>query len=261
MAKANSSRYVICCERCGKRKAVAPSTEQRFCSAECFNSTKREIANQKTHGVCRNCGVVIPRKKMPCGQFTTGRRKYCSFACRNECIARNARDNSLSLRAINQPGVKERYWSFVEKTDDCWLWRGNTNNGYGNFSVGSYRMQKAHRVSYVIKYGDFDSSLFVCHRCDNPICVRPDHLFLGTHADNMRDMAVKGRHVSPYRGKPELVASAKLTWDKVDRIRESARNGMTHAELSTEYGVARAQITRIVSGDRWKQENHPNLRG
>lgn len=96
--------------------------------------------------------------------------------------------------------LPDRFWSRVHKGDDCWLWMGSTNNkGYGTIhdpTVG--RNVYTHRVSYELNIGPIPSGLEVCHTCDNPPCVRPDHLFVGTHQENMRDMVVKGRHGNRY---------------------------------------------------------------
>jgi HNH endonuclease len=85
------------------------------------------------------------------------------------------------------------FWSKVAKTDHCWTWEGSRHpQGYGTLSVGR-KTVRAHRFSYELANGPFDASLDVCHHCDNPSCVRPDHLFLGTARDNMRDASRKGR--------------------------------------------------------------------
>lgn len=84
------------------------------------------------------------------------------------------------------------FWSKVRLSEGCWLWTKATNNkGYGNVRINK-KYLNAHRVAYAITYGD-PGKLWVLHSCDNPSCVRPDHLFLGTHQDNMDDMRVKGR--------------------------------------------------------------------
>jgi hypothetical protein len=85
------------------------------------------------------------------------------------------------------------FWSRVEKSDGCWLWTGGRfSTGYGSFSVGG-RVRVASRLAYAYTHGPIPDGLFVCHHCDTPLCVRPDHLFLGTNADNMRDAYRKGR--------------------------------------------------------------------
>jgi hypothetical protein len=96
----------------------------------------------------------------------------------------------------------ERFWNKVQKTDDCWLWMGHRlARGYGMISMGGRkgRPELAHRVAYALTYGPIPEGVDVLHRCDNPPCVRPDHLFLGNQAENMADMRRKGRwrRVSP----------------------------------------------------------------
>lgn len=94
--------------------------------------------------------------------------------------------------------VQQRFWSKVNVSGDCWLWQGpRTTNGYGNLRWGNADHMAAHRYSYALHHGPIADGLFVCHRCDTPTCVRPEHLFLGTHRDNMRDCAAKGRIYSP----------------------------------------------------------------
>jgi hypothetical protein len=92
--------------------------------------------------------------------------------------------------------TEKRFWSCVNKTDSCWLWTSTVNSsGVARFSIGQ-KQHQASRVSWLIHNGPFDLSLFMCHKCDNPRCVNPDHLFLGTHLDNMADMRAKGRSVN-----------------------------------------------------------------
>lgn len=94
------------------------------------------------------------------------------------------------------PHIHERFWSRVDKTGECWNWTSYKIGGYGAIKYKG-KMYKAHRISYQLAFGKIQSGLFVCHKCDNHKCVRPNHLFLGTAKDNNDDACQKGHHSGP----------------------------------------------------------------
>jgi hypothetical protein len=87
----------------------------------------------------------------------------------------------------------DSFWNKVNKTSGCWIWTAANKDGYGRYSNSGY----AHRISWEMHFGKIPAGMFVCHKCDNPPCVNPDHLFLGTNQDNVNDMRAKGRGSKP----------------------------------------------------------------
>ena len=142
--------------------------------------------------------------------------------------------------------LADRFWAKVEKTENCWLWKAaRTSNGYGWFSKNN-RATRAQRVAYELTYGEIPENKCVLHKCDNPPCVRPDHLFLGTRFDNNKDMAAKGR--SPHRF-GDKNPNSKLTTEQVAEIRFKYKNSrINQTELGKQYGVRQTTISYIISG-------------
>lgn len=138
----------------------------------------------------------------------------------------------------------KRFWAKVRKSDGCWEWTGFVNpKGYGYFKLNG-RMERAHRVSYWLATGQWPQELFVCHRCDNRRCVRPDHLFLGNNAENMADAAAKGRI-------PDHGPRPKLDIDAVLSIRNRVAAGCPLDILAAQYGVRELTIKRVAARETW----------
>lgn len=134
----------------------------------------------------------------------------------------------------------------TDRSGECWVWTGDLDDsGYGKRGA-----QRVHRKAWELAYGPIPVGLLVLHRCDNPPCVRPDHLFLGTHADNMRDMVAKGRQNRPAHGSPgERNPRAILTAEQVAEIRQATE---THRQVAARYGMSIAAIRDIRQGRRWR---------
>lgn len=153
------------------------------------------------------------------------------------------------------------FWRYVDHGEGCWTWTGGRSGGYGTFRHEG-RTQKAHRVAWQLERGDIPEGLVVCHQCDNPGCVRPDHLFLGTVAENNADRANKGRSKGTFRSDSthpgrvragELHWGAKLTARQVDAIRQRRERGEPVKALAAEFGVHHATISRIARRV-WRKE-------
>lgn len=179
---------------------------------------------------CKHCGKHFSRVR-----WRANKARFCSRLC---CAAFRKR---LPM---------DRFLDRVKKhPNGCILWTGFINSkGYGNFQCfGSKTTIAAHRAAYEMFVGPIIAGLFVCHRCDNPICVNPTHLFLGTHKDNMADMVQKRRIPSGSRS-----FKAKLTWDKVAEIRRRHAAGEAQNALAREFGVHATTVGAFITGTGWR---------
>jgi len=136
------------------------------------------------------------------------------------------------------PDDIKRFWSKVHIPDllSCWEWQGKAMpNGYGRMSVsGVYAY--AHRISYCLEHQMISSDLYVCHSCDNRICVNPAHLFAGTQHDNMADAAKKQR------------LKSSVTHEQIEQIRQRLKDGEKHTHIARDFGVHKSYITRVKDG-------------
>jgi hypothetical protein len=157
--------------------------------------------------------------------------------------------------------TRERFFEKVwpEPNSGCWLWAAAANQqGYGMFNERwDNELKKsivvlAHRFSFKMANKDFDGRLQVLHRCDNPACVNPDHLFAGLPADNVADMDRKGRRVNkPLTGSQH--PNSKITETDVKRMFEMRQQGMTQKQIGDSFGISQVQVGNIIRKDQWKQ--------
>lgn len=147
--------------------------------------------------------------------------------------------------------LTERFWEKVDKgaLDDCWMWKGSKDiRGYGVIRTNQ-KPYSAHCVCYELCHGSIPKGMFICHKCDNPGCVNPAHLWLGTPAENNRDRAVKERnnHV-----KGEDHPSTTLTESDIVTIRNLSENGVAQRAIARQYGIHQSSVWGIVHRKTWQ---------
>jgi hypothetical protein len=190
--------------------------------------------------VCQQCGTSFEN---PPSKASNGRGKFCSISC------------AVTHRNLAQyADIKGRFWAMVDRSGGpaaCWLWMGaRTPEGYGyRVVVKPYATRRvASRMAYEFTHGPIPPRMCVCHRCDNPPCVNPAHLFLGTNADNAADRAAKGRTTHG-----EQSHLSRLTADQVRAIRgRYMTGGVSMRQLAREYGVDRRTISLILRRATWR---------
>ena len=153
----------------------------------------------------------------------------------------------MHLKRSTSPHIEDRLWPRVDRSGDgCWEWQAyRSRAGYGTFTyMGEVRL--AHRIAWMLTHGPIPEGMEVCHSCDNPACCRPDHLFLGTHRENMHDCLNKGRF---HRG--ERTGGARLTEDDV-RVIRTLYPQMNYTDIGKRYGVTIGTIKAIIVGKTWR---------
>jgi hypothetical protein len=145
--------------------------------------------------------------------------------------------------------AEQRFWAKVDRAGDCWLWTASRRgDGYGAFQVESQRQISAHRYSYLLNHGPIPEGMVVMHSCDQPLCVNPDHLSLGTNLANQRDAARKGRKRPGIKNH-----NAKLSEEQVLELRARYEaGGISQKDLAAEYGISHALVSFIVTRKAWK---------
>lgn len=152
----------------------------------------------------------------------------------------------MILAKCSDEGFRRKFWSRVNFSDGCWEWTaGRSKNGYGSITVWKRQVEASHRISWMMHRGD-PGNLYVLHKCDNKRCVRPSHLFLGTHDDNMRDRSKKGRDL---RG--ESHPSSKLTLLDIHNIFRLRDEGVSIRTIADAVGVHSQTISDVLLGKSW----------
>lgn len=218
--------------------------------------------------VCPGCR----QSKRPTAFSVDASRKSGRFRLCRDCDRQRRLDylqRKQSGEVIPKPSVAERFWTKVQKTEHgCWLWTGATDlRGYGRFR-GVGKSCLAHRFSYELHYGPIAVGALVLHHCDTPSCVRPDHLYAGTQADNVRDMWGRGRAkiTSSFRNNPERARAlramqktkrgeehplARLSESDIHQIHDLYSKGLTQREIGKHFGIDQSTVSNIVTGRSW----------
>lgn len=224
------TKNCIICNKCFKSYDVGRRKLNRFCSKICSNEGKKGNRIERIIRLCLTCGnkfEVIP----------SSHKKYCSKQCQYKSLERL---NKLTDEE-KFDYIKNKYEKFVIKKEGCWDWLGAKQKMYGCFSY-FYKTMRAHRASWIIHRGPIPINMHVLHECDNPTCTNPDHLFLGTHRDNMVDMRKKEYHKQ----------YSKLTLDEVREIKKLLNNKIKQIDIAKQFNVNFVTIHDIKHGKSWK---------
>jgi hypothetical protein len=223
------------CEQCKNPFVPMKGSAGRFCSRKCSGAYRTAHLERF---LCDQCGKVIEHRIFQ-------NQGYKNYFCGQPCLQ--------LFRSQNRMTLEERYWKYAVKTDGCWEWSGFTDEmGYGRVSAFTsddrWVPHLAHRISWELHFGPIPDELLVLHRCDNPPCSRPDHLFLGTQLDNVRDCIAKGRN-----NRIGHSSGVGLTELQVAKIKQRFRDGERNfTALGKEYGVSRHTISDIFMERTWK---------
>lgn len=209
----------------------------RFGRLIVLDLVKQNVPSERSYRCMCDCGNVIVTLS---SSLRKGRTKSCG------CLRI---DSDLVRHNTAVIGVRERFYKHVDarSADECWPWIGyRDRRGYGRFRIpGERNMKVASRVSYELKYGDIPDGMCVCHKCDNPQCVNPSHFFIGTKADNNKDMYEKGRDK---HARGEKAGRSKLTSNDVETIRTSKKSLRS---IALEFGITYGHAGKIRRGELW----------
>lgn len=234
MSASKSTKVDRVCEVCGKSFSVFPSYVKngraRTCSKKCNGILRCTLISVP----CSHCGATVTRRK---AEIQSHKRNFCSRKCR--AIA-NILPLSERLKLHTGP----------QQPSGCIHWTGKTKKGYGMIECLGKKVLLAHRVAFEVANGSFDRSLCVLHKCDNPTCINPEHLFLGTQQDNVDDMISKGRKNSA-RGSKH--GKAKLTEHDVCVLRTGYERGdISVPDFAAKHGLLEDSVLDIIRRKTWR---------
>ena len=196
-----------------------------------MNMPIKGTCERKKEVACQRCGKKMVRYLSQIGPLI-----FCSHACR-------------------RGPVEERFWSKVDKSphpQGCWMWKGAHHpDGYGLFQWPEKKEQRSHRIAWIMKNGDIPDGLWCLHKCPgvrNPGCCNPDHIYLGTQLENMRDAVADGTH---FHARGEESANAILTESAVKEIRANYKRGAVNG-LARKFKVSRLTIIGVGQRRSWK---------
>lgn len=272
------------CERCDKVFKTKPSHYERriYCSRDCHNKV-RETFEIRDCVICSVSFKYYPAAKNTVGKFCSlqckgkglrhkriskhciicetefipdisyKKKMFCSVECYGKSMAGTTKPSFWETASKEEQleRLKNSYDKYVVRNEEgCWGWKGCPSKEYGSLQYGGkYKTVGAHQASWILNFGDIPKGMFICHHCDNPICSRPDHLFLGTPTDNVHDMHRKGRNKTL---KGERAFNAVLTEDDVKEILKELKEGFKIYHLSKKYHVSPGTIHCIKENKTWK---------
>lgn len=223
------------CEQCREPFVPTRGSAGRFCSRKCSGAYRTA---QLERVLCDHCGNVIEHYVRP---SEDRQNSFCGTIC-----------HDLFRIASRQKKLVKRFWKYVVMSDGCWGWSGTLDEkGYARVRTwvdDRWIPRLAHRVSWELHRGPIPDGMSVLHTCDNPPCVKPEHLFLGTQLDNVRDCIAKGR-----RPVGEQSATAKVTEAQVIEMRQRFAAGEHNFNMfGREYGISAIEARAIILKERWK---------
>lgn len=204
----------------------AQRNKAMYCSTKCRLRGSAQVLK-----ICEECGDEYIKPKA-----VESRSKYCSMSCRSKVSDRRGTP-------------EERFWREVDKRgdDECWEWQGyreRERGGYGQIRINGKSIRTS-RFSYELHNGSIPAGLFVCHSCDNPPCVNPNHLWLGTPKDNLADARAKGIF------DPQMAAAKKLNKTSAREIKELIMQGISGKSIAMGYGISQQLVCDIKKSRRW----------